>query len=1139
MNYLEGNQEWVESLAEILGGSDALARAEKFANRLPSGYLERTPLLDVAFDVAQVSALEADTFGMTPRDLAQSNLGTAVDSGPDPLVKVHRFAVAPQTVDALGRFRLSRYGFLGIELSEIVPILESFGFAVVEALPTLLVPCAPGEIPIYLDDIGLRWADKGQLTKSFDPQIDGQRLVEALDSVDGGNSEVDLLNRLVLAAGLGWQQVKVLRAYRFYRRQISTRYTTEELDDAFYTFPSVAVSLVSHFEAKFDPSISSRADAMAEGRTQVITGLNSVSDFNHDQILRGYLELIDATVRTNYYLRDSDGNSSPTIVLKFAASKLSGDILSHPLLESFVYSPEMEGVHLRAGLVSRGGIRWSDRSDDFRTEILGLAQAQIKKNAIIVPRGAKGGFVVRNNANPDPDVVEHSYKTFIRSLLSITDNLVDGQVITPGGMVTFDGEDYYLVVAADKGTASFSDVANAVSIERNFWLGDAFASGGSHGYDHKAMRITAHGAWIAARRHFEQLDMDIQNDVIRVAGVGDMSGDVFGNGMLQSRSIALVAAFDHRHIFLDPDPDPAVSFKERERLAGLRRSSWADYDPKVLSLGGGVWSRDSKEIPLHPRVRTLLGMTAESLKPPELISAILQAPVDMIWFGGIGTYLKDRDESDAEIGDQANDLVRITADKVRARVIVEGANLAVTQRARVRYSRRGGRINTDFIDNAAGVAISDREVNLKILLDLAVKEHLLDVPERNGALSDAADEVTRGVLKQVNRSIAAITSAVSTSVRELDGFEALVDSLEGSKRLDRRVESLPSAEEFAKRRESGAGLIPPELSVLLVYAKIDLKSVIENAPLVDDPTLADLVLGYFPNLITQRFSELIASHPLYRQLVATDLAGEIIDCMGIIWAHETSAEFNCTLVEVAGAFWSSYKVLGGSELWLCKDDSDQTLPVDVEFKANKAIATVVNELARNYLNSRESTVPVRLIARDQALVATVADSSFLSGSDILRDKDLRDFLSDSSLPQDIVNRFMMVSKVPRLVQAGEVSRKCGRSLEEVLIAFEQIDSAAEVDSLAHLLENLTSTRRWTSWQVKGIRDDLVRWRIEVCVAALVTDPTVNAKEAIQNWQNVQRQNLEAVHSLFAMAPKYPDDEPVLVSLALRKLQSAI
>ncbi|MHB1931148.1 MAG: NAD-glutamate dehydrogenase domain-containing protein, partial [Acidimicrobiales bacterium] len=612
---------WADRLARALGGDRAAAEA--FRSRVPAGYEHQVGPEQAAVDARHLAALQ----------------------GPQ------RFAVS--TGDGDG-FRLRRYGRGAVELSAFLPVLESFGLAVVEAVPMAIGP-GPDGVGAHIDDFGLR-----RLTPAAFAEADGQRLVEAIGAVIQGRADADSLNRLVLAAGFDWVQVRLLRAYRRYRRQAGTPYTDEQLDDPLVAFPSVTRALVALFEARFSPDAPGDDGA---ARATVLAGLADVQHLEQDQVLRGYLALVDATLRTSYFLRSPDGSPLPGVTLKLDSSAVPDLPLPRPLVEAWVHGPDVEGIHLRFGPVARGGIRWSDRPDDFRTEVLGLAAAQVKKNAVIVPTGAKGGFVRRGRGAPTAAGVQAAYEAFISSLLGITDNYAAGRVVTPARVVARDGDDPYLVVAADKGTATFSDAANALAEARGFWLGDAFASGGSHGYDHKAMGITARGAWVAVRRHFHQLGIDVQTETITAAGIGDMSGDVFGNGMLQSRAIALVAAFDHRHVFLDPDPDPKASFAERQRLFALGRSSWADYDRSVISEGGGVWPRDAKSVPLSPQAQRVLGATASELSPPELISAILRAPVDLLWFGGIGTYIKAPDEPDAEVGDHADDLLRVTADQ--------------------------------------------------------------------------------------------------------------------------------------------------------------------------------------------------------------------------------------------------------------------------------------------------------------------------------------------------------------------------------------------------------------------------------------------------------------------------------------------
>ena len=658
-------------------------------------------------------------------------------------------AVQPDPDPGAGMFRFRVYSRRGVELSGFLPVLESFGLSVVEAVPHHIAGGGVA-LPIHLDDFGLR--ARGH--RPFDPPSDGERLVAAVQAAWRGDTEVDSLNRLVVSCRLGWRDVVVLRAYRRYRRQVGTAWTDRQLDDPLVDFPAVTLALLDYFAARFDPVVPARQaagpDPVAAARQAVVDSLVEVERLEQDQVLRAYLGLVDATLRTTHYARTPAGEALATLTLKLDSTRVPELPPPRPFVETFVYSPRVEGLHLRGGLIARGGIRWSDRQDDLRTEVLGLVRAQVLKNAGIVPTGAKGAFVCKRlgpDARPEPgdrpavdviDEVRECYRLFVGGLLEVTDNVVAGMIVAPAGVRAADGEDSYLVVAADRGTAKLSDLANQISAEHGFWLGDAFASGGSHGYDHKAMGITARGAWVAVQQHFRQLGIDVQSEPIRVVGVGDMSGDVFGNGMQQSRTIKLVAAFDHRDIFLDPSPDPERSFVARARLAELPRSSWQDYDRTAMSAGGGVWSRTTKQIVLAPEAAKSLGLPEGPISPPDLMSAILTAPADLMWFGGIGTFVKGANQSNAEVGDALNNSIRVNADQVRARVVAEGGNLAFTQPARIAYSRRGGKINTDFIDNAAGVATSDYEVNLKVLLAQALEAGRLSLDQRDRLMSDVA-----------------------------------------------------------------------------------------------------------------------------------------------------------------------------------------------------------------------------------------------------------------------------------------------------------------------------------------------------------------------------------------------------------------
>jgi glutamate dehydrogenase len=728
-------------------------------------------------------------------------------------------------------------------------------------------------------------------------------------------------------------------------------------------------------------------------------------------------------------------------------------------------------------------------------------------------------------------------------LLEVTDNIVGGQVVHPPGVVAIDGPDPYLVVAADKGTATFSDLANSISEKAGFWLGDAFASGGSRGYDHKAMGITARGAWVAVRRHFHQLGIDVQTDPIRVVGVGDMSGDVFGNGMLQSRAIRLVAAFDHRHVFLDPDPDPESSYDERSRLARLPSSSWADYRPELIARGGGVWPRDAKSVPLAPAARRALGVERESLSPPELISAVLAAPVDLVWFGGIGTYVKAPGESDVDVADHANDAVRITSDEVRARVIAEGANLGITQRARIRYSRRGGRINADFIDNAAGVATSDREVNLKILLALAIEQGRLAPEDRDRYLTLSEDEVAAEVLRQVDHSVGALNRAVSGSAQEVQAYEALLESLELDGRLDREVEFLPSRDEMQVRQEAGAGLIRPELAVLLAYAKSDLVGAIENSPTVGDPSFLDSVIAYFPKPIREPFGDLVPEHRLYPQLVATDVAGEIVDQLGIIWAHETSAELGRGLDEVAAAFWLSRRITRAGDLWSELEQLSPAISADAESALHATASRAVIDLARAYLTRPGAIdMPATLETDEETADALVSLGPSVSKTE-------EDALVALGVSREVAAHFASATARAKVAEVGPVTLATGRSVSEVVEALSLMEEAAGLDRLVADIRAAAAAppppSRLTLWHARALLDDIAAWRMTATISALRgadgaagagQGPVVSAASAVADWVEAHSLQLARASKLLAALDRGTSEPMTVAALVLRRLR---
>ncbi|MGN3974548.1 NAD-glutamate dehydrogenase [Tsuneonella sp. SYSU-LHT278] len=904
---LRGWGEAVESELVATGEetSRAAALAARFAESFPTAYRAAYGPGEAAQDVRRLRRL------------------AALDSEDDGALPMRDVRLFRMPGDKPGRLRLKVYQMSGaLALSDAVPALENFGFRVLEEVPT---PLGAGE-----DGVG-RFGTIHDFTLELgegdtaEPLLDrAMQIEEAIADVLNGAAEDDPFNRLVLGTGLSSHEADWLRAFYRYLRQTGMGFTIYTVVDALRRAPQVTVPLVSLFAARHDPAFDGDRDAAAARHLGSIRqGLTQVAAINDDRLLRLYQEAISAVLRTNAFAPAA----REALALKFDSALVPGLPKPVPWREIFVYSRRVEGIHLRAGPIARGGLRWSDRRDDFRTEILGLMKAQRVKNAVIVPTGAKGGFYPKQLPNPARDREawaaegRASYEIFIRTLLSITDNIEDGKVVHPADVVVHDGEDPYFVVAADKGTATFSDIANGIAEARDFWLDDAFASGGSNGYDHKAMGITAKGAWVSVQRHFLEMGIDVQADTTRVVGCGDMSGDVFGNGMLLSKAIKLVAAFDHRHIFLDPDPDPAASWKERKRMFGLARSSWEDYDPKLISKGGGVFARSLKRIPLSKEVRAALDIEATEIEPEALISAILKAPVDLIWFGGIGTYIKASHEATAQVGDPANDALRVDASEVRARVIGEGANLGITQAGRIEFALiggddgQGGRINTDFIDNAAGVNCSDNEVNIKIALAAAKRAGKLSEAKRVKLLESMTDEVAALVLEDNRLQALALSIAHAGGPEAMAAQLSLIESLEARGALDRKTEGLAPSDVLSHRASDGQGLTRAELAVLLSSTKLVLQDAIEQSSLPDDSALDDLLAGYFPTPMRKDFRRQIESHQLRRAIVATALANLVINRMGLVHVFELSDEEGVGLADVCASFVAADKLFGVQALW--------------------------------------------------------------------------------------------------------------------------------------------------------------------------------------------------------------------------------
>ena len=799
------------------------------------------------------------------------------------------------------RFKLFRLDFT-VPLSDALPMLENMGMRVLGEQSHQIV-FKDGR-KAWINDFNMRYSKEA----TFEIEEVKSIFQEAFQRVWLGDAEDDALNRLVLSAKLSWHEITILRTYSRYFRQIGFAFSQEYIAETLINNHTIAKLLVTLFKLYFDPQRTNDVvEVVKPIEEEIKKALDAVAVLDEDRILRRYLELIHATLRTNYFQRDGEAKEKPYLAIKLDPHQISDLPPPFPQYEIYVYSPRFEGVHLRAAKVARGGIRWSDRREDYRTEILGLMKAQQVKNAVIIPAGAKGGFVTKSlpSEGTREAVLQEGiscYQGFIRGLLDLTDNLCDGTVIHPTQTVCYDGDDPYLVVAADKGTATFSDIANAIALEKNYWMRDAFASGGSAGYDHKKMGITARGAWVSAERHFQELGTCLNETPVTVVGIGDMSGDVFGNGMLMSQHIKLVAAFNHQHIFLDPKPDPEKSYAERLRLFRLPRSTWDDYDRQRLSSGGGVYLRSAKAILLSQEVKELLDIRKDVLQPNELIRAILKAPVDLIWNGGIGTYVKASTESHTEVGDRSNDGVRVNGKELRARVVCEGGNLGLTQLGRIEYALNGGKVNTDFIDNSAGVDCSDHEVNIKILLNQLIISGDMTEKQRNELLTSMTDEVAALVLRDNFNQNQVISLVSYLSYKDISLYRCYLDALVQQKRIDRELEFLPDDKTLLERRAAGIGLTRPELCIIFAYTKIMLEDVIKQSELVRDPYLSEFVYYSFPTPLRKKFREQIKSHYLANEIIATELSNRMVSDMGITFAYQMQDETGVSLATIVRAY---------------------------------------------------------------------------------------------------------------------------------------------------------------------------------------------------------------------------------------------
>ena len=923
-----------------------------------------------------------------------------------------------------------------------------------------------------------------------------------------------------MRARLSGRQVAILRALVKYVRQAGIPFSDRYLQQALTAHPHVARLLVELFEERFEPDREQRATDRIV--TELETAIDAVESLDEDRLLRNYLAIVRAVTRTNYF---RPGRES--IALKLDPRELAFLPAPRPRFEIYVYSPRVEGVHLRGGRVARGGIRWSDRREDFRVEILGLMKAQMVKNAMIVPVGAKGGFVIKRAG----DELAACYRAFISGLLDVTDNIVDGKVVPPPRVVRYDGDDPYLVVAADKGTATLSDLANEVAAEYGFWLGDAFASGGSHGYDHKRMGITARGAWESVKRHFRELGLDPRATDFTVVGIGDMSGDVFGNGMLLSPHIKLVGAFNHEHVFVDPDPDPQRSFDERCRLFALERSSWLDYDRDAISPGGGVFSRAAKRIDLPPEARAALEVEREALTPTELIQALLRAPIDLLWNGGIGTYVKASSESNAEVGDKANDALRVDGAELRSRVVAEGGNLGLTQRGRIEYALSGGRVNTDSVDNAGGVNCSDLEVNLKILLDAAVSDGKLTVAERNDLLAELTDAVADAVLAQSYTQTLALSLARGRAARRLDLHARMIGKLADSAGLDRELEFLPDDAEIAARRRDGQGLTAPELSIVVAYAKIGIKSALLESDVAEDAYLAEDLASSFPPPL-EHFRDEMRTHRLRAEIIATYLANSMVDRVGSTFVFRMADETEASPADVARAFAAAVAAFEMRDFWTQVEALDGRVDIETQYRMLYEGRRLVGRVTRWLVADPRRPIDIAATAaRLTAAAQTVAEALPGILPEVQRgDWTARvDALSDAGVPRSQAIRVADMDALFSALDVADVAAATGSSLDDTALSYFAVAGALDLHWLSQRILDLPRADRFQTLARAALRDDLYRLQRALTVEAL-------GAGAFASWRDSHREAIDACVTMLREIRAAGKSDVTALSVALRAVR---
>lgn len=1115
---------WDEQLSDAVrdhfGDEKGNMLLRKYDNAFASGYKASYPASNAAWDISRMEDIRTD-----------SDIGM-------------RFFRPPMADEALVHFKLYTLG-VPVILSDVLPILENMGLCVEGENPHF-IKTSTGE-SYWLHEFILRARDGS----TIDPEASDERFMACFKGVWHGTIENDNFNRLVLGAGVSWRDTVVMRAFCKYMLQIRLPFSEGYISDSLCNNPEIAHTLIALFQARFDPAVSSKSNKQTESLQEKLDAqLEKVTSLDQDRILRSFQNLIKATLRTNHYQHNSTGEYKEYLSFKLDTSSIDSIPLPRPKYEIFVCSPRMEGVHLRGGSVARGGLRWSDRREDFRTEVLGLVKAQMVKNAVIVPVGSKGGFILKR---PPPTSDREAYmaegiacyKTFLRGLLDITDNLLEGEVTPPKEVVRYDGDDPYLVVAADKGTATFSDFANSVSAEYSFWLGDAFASGGSNGYDHKGMGITARGAWESVKRHFRTMDIDIQSSDFSVVGVGDMAGDVFGNGMLLSEHIQLVAAFNHMHIFIDPTPDTASSFAERQRLFNLPRSSWSDYNTKLLSKGGAIFERSAKSIKLTPEIKRALDVNTDTLTPNALINAILKAPVDLFWNGGIGTYIKASSETHADISDRANDSLRVNGNELRCRVIGEGGNLGASQLGRIEFAKLGGKHNyTDAIDNAAGVDCSDHEVNIKILLDQVVAQGELTEKQRNATLESMTEEVGLLVLQDNYQQTQCISVCHTESASLLDEHARFMHYLESANLLNRELEHLPDNKKITACLASGnTGLTQPELAVLVSYSKMTFYDQFLASDVPDDPWLEQVLCEYFPTALSKSYPEQMQAHRLRREIIATVLTNELVNRMGPSFAFRIMDETGATVAELATAFIISKELFDMPEIWAQIEELDNKVSAQTQIDLLILVRGLLERSIHWLIRSRRACQPI-----DNTILLYRRDIVSLSKSlpDPMTENDRESLsahvqsLTEQGVPEKLALAVSNTGPLSSAFDISEVAHNGKAEMEMVANIYFEVGAILNLQWLIDEISSLPVSNRWHTLAKSRLRADLHNQQRKLTAEVLNSKTgSANAKTRLKHWSATGEADQAAYHGLIAEIKTAGATDFAMLSVAVNEVHKLL